>query len=105
MGYLQTQQLAPSCLLQQQCIQLSSDLCPISSSSTTTTSTTTSKKVIIKPLVADFREAALRIYQNEGPAGFFRGVTPRILSHTPAVAISWTTYETAKKYLQHAFVE
>eukprot|EP00751_Fragilariopsis_kerguelensis_P016627 CAMPEP_0170838166 /NCGR_PEP_ID=MMETSP0734-20130129/3232_1 /TAXON_ID=186038 /ORGANISM="Fragilariopsis kerguelensis, Strain L26-C5" /LENGTH=440 /DNA_ID=CAMNT_0011205555 /DNA_START=1 /DNA_END=1324 /DNA_ORIENTATION=- len=98
--YLQTQQLAPSCLLQQQGIHLSSDLCPISSHTNTTT---TSK--VIKPLVADFREAALRIYQNEGPAGFFRGVTPRILSHTPAVAISWTTYETAKKYLQHAFVE
>jgi len=97
--YLQTQQLAPSCLLQQQGIHLSSDLCPISSNSNTTTTK------VIKPLVADFREAALRIYQNEGPAGFFRGVTPRILSHTPAVAISWTTYETAKKYLQHAFVE
>merc|ERR1712238_437805 len=38
--YLQTQQLAPSCLLQQQGIQLSSALCPISSSSSSTTTTT-----------------------------------------------------------------
>ena len=52
------------------------------------------------PIVADWRHAALRIYQTEGMVGFFRGVTPRILSHTPAVAISWTTYETAKEYLK-----
>lgn len=46
-----------------------------------------------------WRDAARNIYRTEGMAGFWRGVTPRVLSHTPAVAISWTTYETAKQYL------
>lgn len=44
-------------------------------------------------------EAAMWIYRHEGPTGFVRGMLPRVLSHTPAVAISWTTYETAKHYL------
>jgi solute carrier family 25 iron transporter 28/37 len=52
-----------------------------------------------KPIVADWKQAAKRIYQTEGAVGFFCGLAPRVLSHTPAVAISWTTYETAKKYL------
>lgn len=47
----------------------------------------------------NIHQAALHIYAHEGYAGFFRGITPRVLSHTPAVAISWTTYETAKEYL------
>lgn len=80
--YLQTQQLAPSCLMQ-------NDKCPYGGSKA--------------PIVADWRQAALRIYRQEGTAGFFRGMTPRILSHTPAVAISWTTYETFKQYLQQHF--
>ena len=86
--YLQTQQLAPSCLLQQE--GASGGSCPYNGRSTT-------------PIVADWRQAAVRIYRQEGPAGFFRGLTPRILSHTPAVAISWTTYETFKRYLQQQF--
>jgi len=45
-----------------------------------------------------WKDAALWIWKNEGAAGFFRGLAPRVLSHTPAAAISWTTYETAKKY-------
>jgi len=44
-------------------------------------------------------DAALSIYRAEGMAGFARGLLPRIMSHTPAVAISWTTYETAKHAL------
>jgi solute carrier family 25 (mitochondrial iron transporter), member 28/37 len=43
--------------------------------------------------------AATTIYHNEGFVGFFRGLTPRVLSHTPAVAISWTAYEIAKRYI------
>lgn len=46
-------------------------------------------------------QAANKIYLHEGMQGFVRGLTPRVLSHTPAVAISWTTYETAKQYLYH----
>lgn len=40
------------------------------------------------------------IYRNEGITGFFRGVGPRLLVHMPSVAISWTTYETAKTFLK-----
>jgi len=39
------------------------------------------------------------IVKEEGVAVLFRGVTPRVLTHMPAVAISWTTYECAKNYL------
>lgn len=83
--YLQTQQLAPSCLMKD--TRSSNAHCPYGG------------RPPKAPIVADWRQAAQRIYQQEGPAGFFRGVTPRILSHTPAVAISWTTYETFKRYL------
>lgn len=48
-------------------------------------------------------DAAKNIAVKEGPTGFFRGMLPRMLSHTPAVAISWTTYETAKHYLIRHF--
>jgi solute carrier family 25 iron transporter 28/37 len=52
---------------------------------------------------ANWQQAAITIFKEEGPAGFVRGITPRILAHTPAVAISWTTYETAKQYLLQHF--
>jgi len=87
--YLQTQQLAPSCLLNN---NPTKEHCPYGGRSTA-------------PIVANWKQAALRIYEQEGTAGFFRGLTPRILSHTPAVAISWTTYETFKRYLQQHFCE
>lgn len=85
--YLQTQQLTPACFVS----SAPPDNCPLTSSAS---------KITSKPIVADWRQAAIRIYQTEGKIGFFRGMTPRILSHTPAVAISWTTYETAKDYLR-----
>ena len=74
---LQTQQLAPTCLRAQ-------GMCPL------------------QPPV-NWRQAAQVIYQQEGAAGFFRGLLPRVMSHTPAVAISWTTYETAKQYLMQNY--
>ena len=46
-----------------------------------------------------FAQAAVGIWRQEGMAGFWRGLLPRVLSHTPAVAISWTTYETTKQAL------
>mmetsp|Transcript_22101 Transcript_22101/g.46528 ORF Transcript_22101/g.46528 Transcript_22101/m.46528 type:complete len:185 (-) Transcript_22101:358-912(-) len=102
--YLQTQQLAPSCLLQQRNIDAGT-ICPYGGSGSGTAATTAQQQHHHhKPIVADWRQAALRIYRKEGPSGFFRGMTPRILSHTPAVAISWTTYETFKKYFQRHFV-
>jgi solute carrier family 25 (mitochondrial iron transporter), member 28/37 len=93
--YLQTQQLSPACMLNST-PSVSPESCPLQA--------VTSSSGFPKPLVADWRQAARLIYQTEGLVGFFRGLTPRILSHTPAVAISWTTYETAKRYLlQTAF--
>lgn len=46
-------------------------------------------------------QAISRIWKQEGVRGLFKGSLPRMLSHTPAVAISWTTYETAKQWLTH----
>ena len=80
--YLQTQQLTPACSVG----SAPPDHCPIKASG--------------KPIITGWKEATIRIYETEGGVGFFRGMMPRILSHTPAVAISWTTYETAKQYLQ-----
>ena len=40
-----------------------------------------------------------QIKSTEGTAGLFRGVVPRLLVHTPSVAISWTTYEFVKNVL------
>lgn len=79
--YLQTQQLTPACSVG----SAPPDHCPIKASG--------------NAVVTGWRQAAVRIFETEGAVGFFRGMTPRILSHTPAVAISWTTYETAKQYL------
>jgi solute carrier family 25 (mitochondrial iron transporter), member 28/37 len=49
----------------------------------------------------DASQAIRSVLQREGMQGLFKGSLPRILSHTPAVAISWTTYETAKQWLAH----
>ena len=44
--------------------------------------------------------SALRtILKEEGAKGLFRGVTPRLITHAPAVAISWTAYEGVKGVL------
>lgn len=45
-------------------------------------------------------DAFRSIVREEGYAGLFRGMVPRLLTHTPAVAISWTTYEAAKRWLK-----
>lgn len=90
--YLQTQQLSPACMLNAT-PNISPETCPLQAAAAANGTASS------QPIVANWRQAALRIYQTEGTVGFFRGLTPRILSHTPAVAISWTTYETAKRYL------
>ena len=41
-----------------------------------------------------------QIFREEGLRGFVRGTTPRVLVHSPAVAISWTAYETMKDVLK-----
>lgn len=46
-----------------------------------------------------FNHALKSIVREEGAIGLCRGMMPRILMHSPAVAISWTAYEGAKKWL------
>lgn len=41
-------------------------------------------------------DAGRQILREEGMRGFFRGMFPRLLVHTPSVAVSWTTYEAVK---------
>ncbi|XP_002961989.2 uncharacterized mitochondrial carrier C8C9.12c [Selaginella moellendorffii] len=40
------------------------------------------------------------IVRHEGSAALFKGLKPRVLFHTPAAAISWSTYEAGKSFLQ-----
>ena len=42
------------------------------------------------------------ILAEEGLKGFLRGIVPRVLSHAPSVAISWTAYEAMKSILSRA---
>lgn len=51
------------------------------------------------PYYRGLLDACKRIYAEEGLAAFSRGAKMRVLSHAPAVAISWTTYETVKRAL------
>jgi len=44
-------------------------------------------------------DAFFSIVKEEGYQGLWRGIAPRLMTHTPAVAISWTAYETAKRWL------
>mmetsp|Transcript_21897 Transcript_21897/g.31426 ORF Transcript_21897/g.31426 Transcript_21897/m.31426 type:complete len:403 (-) Transcript_21897:295-1503(-) len=46
-----------------------------------------------------FWDAYSSIVKEEGYRGLWRGTVPRVLSQTPAVAISWTAYETVKTWL------
>jgi solute carrier family 25 iron transporter 28/37 len=43
--------------------------------------------------VAGFREATAIIMERYGFMGFFRGFKPRVLTHMPSAAISWSVYE------------
>ena len=45
------------------------------------------------------KQVIQQVLKEEGPAAFLRGMAPRMLVHAPAVAISWTTYETMKNLL------
>lgn len=75
---LQTQELAPACLR-----PIPKGNCRFNS----------------KVRYQTFWDAAAGIAKEEGLVGFWRGLAPRVLSHTPAVAISWTTYELTKNAL------
>ncbi|RCI02337.1 Fe(2+) transporter [Rhizopus stolonifer] len=43
--------------------------------------------------VTGFREASAIIMERYGIQGFFRGFRPRVLTHMPSTAISWSVYE------------
>jgi solute carrier family 25 (mitochondrial iron transporter), member 28/37 len=108
---LQTQELAPACLMkdtsicplrrQQEQQAVRQHLFPSYSSTAAAASGGATTTTTVGVRHATLWEAATSIHRAEGLAGFARGLVPRILSHTPAVAISWTTYETAK----HALLE
>jgi solute carrier family 25 iron transporter 28/37 len=40
-----------------------------------------------------------RIVVEEGYRGFWRGIGPRVINQAPAVALSWTVYESAKNFM------
>lgn len=46
-----------------------------------------------------FMDGVKYIYNNNGLAGFSRGMRPRIIANMPSTAICWTSYEMAKFYL------
>lgn len=53
----------------------------------------------IKEVFKSAMQVMRHIVREDGYIGFLRGLTPRMLLHAPAVAISWTTYETVKSLL------
>lgn len=53
----------------------------------------------IQPHYNGFSDAFSSIVKEEGYIGLWRGLAPRLMTHTPAVAISWTAYEGAKRFL------
>lgn len=58
-------------------------------------------KVDIKVSYKSAIQVVQHIIREEGLKGFLRGLAPRMLLHAPAVAISWTTYETVKSFLSN----
>lgn len=51
------------------------------------------------PQYKGLMEAFESVVRHEGHMGLFRGVVPRVVTHTPSVAISWTVYEVMKVWL------
>lgn len=45
-------------------------------------------------------DVVTKIIEKEGPRALLRGLKPRVLFHTPAAAICWSTYEASKTFLQ-----
>lgn len=52
-----------------------------------------------KPKYSGLVEAFQSIVKEEGYIGLFRGLAPRLMTHTPSVAVSWTVYEAMKLWL------
>lgn len=64
-------------------------------SNTSSSLGTTTNRVRVNGAV----EVAKQVLKNEGLKGFTRGMFARVLTQTPAVAVSWTAYESAKTLL------
>jgi len=75
----------------------------INSSSPTTTACPKAAKKLSIPHYTGINDAFTSIIKEEGYQGLWRGLSPRLLTHTPAVAISWTSYELAKQFLHNHF--
>ncbi|CAM6096545.1 unnamed protein product [Calypogeia fissa] len=45
--------------------------------------------------------ATEKIVKQEGLGTLWKGIGPRVFFHTPAAAISWSTYEAGKSFLMH----
>ncbi len=85
--YLQVQQLQPAC---------QEGSCPLIGSSAHAHNS----------IASSWPQALQRLLQQpQGVRGLWHGALPRVLSHTPSVAISWTTYEAAKQYLAAHYME
>jgi len=56
-------------------------------------------QMVTKPEYSGLTDAFSSIVKEEGLVGLWRGLIPRLLTHSPAVAISWTSYEAAKRWL------
>jgi len=47
----------------------------------------------------DILSTVKTIMKEEGLKGFVKGTVPRVLTHAPSSAVSWTAYEMLKKFL------
>lgn len=74
-----------------------------SNSSNSSTSGVTGRsntpKSSLMALLKETKNVASSIVKQEGYAGFWRGVGPRMIVHAPSVAVSWTVYEGLKDVL------
>ncbi|KAL6986323.1 hypothetical protein U1Q18_019690 [Sarracenia purpurea var. burkii] len=50
---------------------------------------------------SSIHSALRQIVAKEGPQALLQGLKPRVLFHTPAAAICWSTYEAMKNFLHH----
>lgn len=57
------------------------------------------KKPCATPIYCTIRETIKKILADDGLKGFTAGALPRMLYYLPGAAVSWTTYEQVKRYL------
>ena len=100
---LQTQNLEPSHIVEQSC-QTNQPVAPALNNRSFTTLTAAAKPSMELPF-SSMRytgafQVAMNIYREFGLVGFSSGMFPRVLVHTPSVAISWTAYEFTKNLLK-----